>query len=188
MGLFYDWHNNWKIKKSFWIYANIFNFVKNSKILKANYNNSNLDILTNLKSNNLYLTLTNRSSNNISVNIQLQQFPTSFGQVDIHDNTKEHSFLITQNVNQNTFSYTMPARNSITLIFNNNSPNISPTPSPTSTPGDANGDDKVDVLDYAIWLNHYGTNTQNGSQDGDFNNNGKVDGIDYVIWLYNYNA
>jgi len=63
-----------------------------------------------------------------------------------------------------------------------------PTPSPISTPGDANGDDKVDSADYVIWLNHYGTNTQNGSQDGDFNNNGKVDGIDCVIWLNNYSA
>jgi len=95
---------------------------------------------------------------------------------------------MTQNVNQSTFSYTMPARNSITLIFNNDSPNISSTPSPTSTPGDANDDGKVDITDYVIWLNHYGTNTQNGSRDGDFNNNGTVDGIDHVIWLNNYNA
>jgi endo-1,4-beta-xylanase len=52
-------------------------------------------------------------------------------------------------------------------------------------PGDANGDRKVDGIDYAIWLAHYGTIAR-GPSNGDFNNDGKVDGVDFVIWLNNY--
>lgn len=82
-------------------------------------------------------------------------------------------------------------------IYNNDdtatsTPTASPTPtnSPTATPtpikGDANGDRKVDGLDYVIWLNNYGTNTNLGQSKGDFNNDQKVDGLDYVVWLNNY--
>jgi len=52
-------------------------------------------------------------------------------------------------------------------------------------PGDANGDNKIDGIDYVIWLNHFGQ-TVTGTSNGDFNNDSKVDGIDYVIWLNNY--
>ncbi len=64
-----------------------------------------------------------------------------------------------------------------------------PTNTPTlgtDVPGDADGNGKVDVLDYAIWLNHYSQSTGNGSSDGDFNESGNIDGLDYVIWLNNY--
>lgn len=60
-----------------------------------------------------------------------------------------------------------------------------PTNAPVAKPGDANGDNKVDGLDYVIWLNNY-NKTISGSNNGDFNNNNKVDGVDYVIWLNNY--
>ncbi len=53
--------------------------------------------------------------------------------------------------------------------------------------GDANGDNKVDGVDYVVWLNHYNQNIT-GATSGDFNNSGKVDGVDYVIWLNNYNS
>ena len=53
-------------------------------------------------------------------------------------------------------------------------------------PGDANGDNKVDGLDYVVWLNKY-NQSATGAANGDFNNSGKVDGLDYVIWLNNYN-
>lgn len=61
-----------------------------------------------------------------------------------------------------------------------------PAPTPTPTPGDANGDNKVDGLDYVIWLNNYGQ-SKSGYMYGDFDQNGTVDGVDYVIWLNNYN-
>jgi hypothetical protein len=66
-----------------------------------------------------------------------------------------------------------------------------PTPSITQTSspklGDANNDQKVDGVDFTIWLSHYNQNTTNGKADGDFNTSGKVDGVDFSIWLSNYN-
>lgn len=52
--------------------------------------------------------------------------------------------------------------------------------------GDANGDQKVDGVDFVVWLNHYNQTTSNGVSFGDFNGSGKVDGVDFVIWLNNY--
>ncbi|OGM12063.1 hypothetical protein A2Z22_03135 [Candidatus Woesebacteria bacterium RBG_16_34_12] len=66
------------------------------------------------------------------------------------------------------------------------SPTSTPSSPPAGGPGDANNDGAVDGIDYVIWLNHYNTNTGNGSTDGDFNTDGTVDGIDYVIWLNHY--
>ena len=67
-----------------------------------------------------------------------------------------------------------------------------PTSQPTTTstqtpskPGDANGDNKVDGIDYVVWLNNYNQNLS-GNSNGDFNNDNRVDGIDYVVWLNNY--
>ena len=51
--------------------------------------------------------------------------------------------------------------------------------------GDANGDGKVDGVDFAIWLTHYGQTT-GGIPSGDFNNDSHIDGIDFAIWLSNY--
>jgi hypothetical protein len=51
--------------------------------------------------------------------------------------------------------------------------------------GDANSDGKVDGIDFAIWLSHYGQTT-NGIANGDFNNDNRIDGIDFAIWLSNY--
>ena len=72
---------------------------------------------------------------------------------------------------------------------------ILPTNLPTPTladphtdgkPGDANADNKVDGVDYVIWLSNY-NQSKTGNTFADFNNNGFVDGLDYVIWLNNYN-
>jgi len=72
------------------------------------------------------------------------------------------------------------------------SPTSSPSPTPTPTPslpagkaGDANGDNKVDGVDYVVWLSHY-NKSDTGAANGDFNNSGKVDGVDYVVWVNNY--
>ena len=46
------------------------------------------------------------------------------------------------------------------ISVNVSSPNSTPTPPPV--PGDANGDQKVDGLDYVIWLSHYNQSTGNG--------------------------
>lgn len=62
-------------------------------------------------------------------------------------------------------------------------------PTPTSglldKVGDANYDNRVNGLDYVVWLNNYGAKLT-GASKGDFNNNGQIDGIDYVLWLNNY--
>ena len=63
---------------------------------------------------------------------------------------------------------------------------LSPSPTGNQKAGDANSDGKVDGIDYAIWLIHFGQNTTNGYRDGDFNDSGRVDGIDYAIWLVNF--
>ena len=71
------------------------------------------------------------------------------------------------------------------------SPNLSPFPTPSSSPasaakaGDANNDNKVDGVDYVVWLSHYNQSVT-GAGSGDFNNSGKVDGVDYVVWLNNF--
>ena len=62
---------------------------------------------------------------------------------------------------------------------------VTPTP-PGGLPGDANGDGRVDGVDYVIWFNHYGTNTNNGPAWGDFDRSGRVDAVDYVIWFNHY--
>ncbi len=58
------------------------------------------------------------------------------------------------------------------------------TPAPVA--GDGNNDNKVDGLDYVIWLSHFNQTTSNASRDGDFNSDGKVDGLDYVTWLNHF--
>lgn len=107
----------------------------------------------------------------------------------------------TVSVTASSTSWSKPAGfgNEIALYIKKSSgsgPSVTPSPTnggPTLTsppggkPGDANNDNKVDGLDYVIWLNHYNQNIS-GASNGDFNNNGKVDGLDYVIWLNNYLA
>ena len=66
-----------------------------------------------------------------------------------------------------------------------NRPTSTLTPTPTLKPGDANGDNKVDGVDYVVWLNNYNT-SNSGPSNGDFNNDNKVDGVDYVVWLNHY--
>jgi hypothetical protein len=65
-------------------------------------------------------------------------------------------------------------------------PVIAATPTPTATrkPGDANQDEKVDGVDYSIWLRYY--DGAGGWGQGDFNWDGRIDGVDYSIWLINY--
>ncbi len=67
-------------------------------------------------------------------------------------------------------------------------PSTSTTITPTSIylPGDADGNNKVDGVDFSIWLGHYNQTTPNGRTYGDFNVSGKVDGVDFSIWLTNY--
>jgi hypothetical protein len=52
-------------------------------------------------------------------------------------------------------------------------------------PGDANSDGKVDGIDFAIWVAHYGQNAS-GIANGDYNTDGHIDGVDFAIWLSNY--
>jgi len=59
--------------------------------------------------------------------------------------------------------------------------------SPSSLPGDANGDNRVDGVDYVVWLTHYNQSVT-GTTKGDFNNSGKVDGVDYVVWATHYSS
>lgn len=73
------------------------------------------------------------------------------------------------------------------LIIRNDTSTASPYPTktPTLKQGDANGDNKVDGIDYTIWLNHY-NEAVSGILSGDFDNSGRVDGVDYTIWLNHY--
>jgi hypothetical protein len=52
-------------------------------------------------------------------------------------------------------------------------------------PGDSNGDQRIDGLDYAVWLNHYGQ-TISGASNGNFNIDSIVDASDYQIWFTNF--
>jgi hypothetical protein len=55
---------------------------------------------------------------------------------------------------------------------------IPPTPTPGSPSADLNGDGFVDNLDYAIWIQNFGT----AGPAGDANGDGVVDARDYTIW------
>lgn len=66
-----------------------------------------------------------------------------------------------------------------------------PTGSQPSSPvhgrsGDANADNRVDGLDYVIWLSFFDLDTPQGAARGDFDFSGHVDGLDYVIWVSNF--
>lgn len=63
---------------------------------------------------------------------------------------------------------------------------ISPTSPPNFGIADANSDNRVDGVDYTIWLINHDRRTSRGSRDGDFNNDGRVDGVDYSVWLETY--
>lgn len=66
-----------------------------------------------------------------------------------------------------------------------NSPTTAISIPPGGKPGDGNNDNKVDGLDYVLWLNHFNQQVF-GPTLGDFNSDNKVDGLDYVIWLNNF--
>ena len=63
---------------------------------------------------------------------------------------------------------------------------ISPEPTPCVRYGDADGNCKVDFIDFAIWMLHFGQATTNGITDGDFNNSNFVDFVDYAVWRLNF--
>jgi len=56
----------------------------------------------------------------------------------------------------------------------------------SSKKGDANNDDRVNGLDYVIWLVNFSRITMEGVKHGDFNTDGVVNGLDYIIWLTNF--
>lgn len=102
----------------------------------------------------------------------------------------------TVSISGSTINHTFPAYSATALVLQSNDGGTTSTPVQTNTPtlarkpGDANSDNKVDGVDYLVWLTHYNpTQLQNGGVSiGDFNTSGKVDGQDYVIWLTNYNS
>ncbi|MEM6749993.1 MAG: dockerin type I domain-containing protein [Planctomycetota bacterium] len=59
---------------------------------------------------------------------------------------------------------------------------------PTALPGDANGDGVVDLLDFDVLAQNFGSNTGNGAADGDFNGDGTVDLLDFDILAQNFGA
>ena len=67
-----------------------------------------------------------------------------------------------------------------------------PTPIPTGTPtpeskiGDVNGDGKVDEIDYAAVIAHFGEEGTPGEVVGDVNGDGKVDEIDYAAVIAHF--
>ncbi|MEM6750754.1 MAG: endonuclease/exonuclease/phosphatase family protein [Planctomycetota bacterium] len=55
-------------------------------------------------------------------------------------------------------------------------------------PGDANNDGVVDLLDFDVLAQNFGSNTGNGAADGDFNGDGVVDLLDFDILAQNFGA
>jgi hypothetical protein len=104
-----------------------------------------------------------------------------------HATTNQVVSTQTQTPTGGSLTITLPAFTN-DMAVKIESTNSTPTPTPTAQPaktGDANGDNKVDGIDYVIWLAHFGQSVS-GANNGDFNGSGKVDGIDYVMWLGNY--
>jgi plastocyanin len=106
---------------------------------------------------------------------------TEVGTFGFHNHVRSlHTGAITVQVVSVTSTPTPTA--TVTLV----PPTNTPIPTQIQKPGDANGDNRVDGIDYVIWLSHYGRIPVQGPLDGDFNRDGTVDGIDYVIWLTHY--
>ncbi|MEM9294753.1 MAG: dockerin type I domain-containing protein [Planctomycetota bacterium] len=55
-------------------------------------------------------------------------------------------------------------------------------------PGDANNDGTVDLLDFDVLAQNFGSNTGNGATDGDFNADGTVDLLDFDILAQNFGS
>ncbi|MEM6748859.1 MAG: dockerin type I domain-containing protein [Planctomycetota bacterium] len=55
-------------------------------------------------------------------------------------------------------------------------------------PGDANSDGVVDLLDFDVLAQNFGSSTGNGAADGDFNGDGAVDLLDFDILAQNFGA
>ncbi|MEM6749847.1 MAG: VPLPA-CTERM sorting domain-containing protein, partial [Planctomycetota bacterium] len=55
-------------------------------------------------------------------------------------------------------------------------------------PGDANDDGVVDLLDFDVLAQNFGSNTGNGAADGDFNDDGVVDLLDFDVLAQNFGA
>ena len=51
--------------------------------------------------------------------------------------------------------------------------------------GDYNADGQVDMLDYAVWRNTFGTSTILYGSGADGNYDGQVDAADFTIWRNN---
>lgn len=52
--------------------------------------------------------------------------------------------------------------------------------------GDGNLDGRVDIADYTIWADGFGTENP-GWADGDYNGDGEVGAADYSVWADNFN-
>ncbi|MEM6749290.1 MAG: dockerin type I domain-containing protein [Planctomycetota bacterium] len=54
--------------------------------------------------------------------------------------------------------------------------------------GDANGDGVVDLLDFDVLAQNFGSSTGNGAADGDFNADGVVDLLDFDVLAQNFGS
>ncbi|MEM9294781.1 MAG: dockerin type I domain-containing protein [Planctomycetota bacterium] len=63
-----------------------------------------------------------------------------------------------------------------------------PLGSTPTLPGDANNDGTVDLLDFDVLAQNFGSNTGNGAAEGDFNGDGVVDLLDFDILAQNFGS
>ncbi|MEM7680855.1 MAG: Type 1 glutamine amidotransferase-like domain-containing protein [Planctomycetota bacterium] len=59
---------------------------------------------------------------------------------------------------------------------------------PPDLPGDANGDGLVDLLDFDVLAQHFGSNTGAGPAEGDFNADGVVDLLDFDVLAQHFGS
>ncbi len=152
--------------------------------IKLGYGGNNI-VKNNTSYSNLACGFTsNGSGNSYENNIAYSNAQCGFtDSYRVPGNTGTSSFI-------NNVAYNNPTnyvKGQYTTVFTGNSESA-PSPPPSTIPikpGDANGDNKVDGIDYIVWLNHY-SQSVSGATNGDFNNSGIVDGVDYVVWLNNY--
>jgi hypothetical protein len=116
--------------------------------------------------------------------------PTAKERNHIYFNQQEHESKLRCHPNKNTNSYF----SSFYLVgqpTNNPTPTFTPTPTLTSacakkTLGDANCDEKIDGIDYSMWLNRQcNSGCMAENLKADFNLDNKVNDDDYSIWFNN---
>lgn len=163
------------------------------RLIVNNLAYDNIDATINLSGFNAtggtYYELTSTDPNDISSNSNLETAPTTLNGVTIDGNNVAGANIPANQlaVSGSTLVHTFPGYSITSIILTGEG---GPTPSPTDSctrkgVGDANCDDVIDIRDYIVLSNTFGSNTE---LDADFDSNGTVNIQDYIVLSNNFGS